>query len=49
MKMTDEGELPRETMRTKSMHYTLFALNSTTLVAEMGAAYGKMALLCLAL
>lgn len=40
LKMTDEGELPRETMRTRSMHYTLFALNSSTLVAEIGQAYG---------
>jgi hypothetical protein len=40
LKMTDEGELPRETMRTRSMHYTLFALHSTTLVAELAAGYG---------
>jgi hypothetical protein len=33
-KMTAEGELPRETMRTRSMHYTLFALHSTLEVAE---------------
>ncbi|MBT4496985.1 MAG: alginate lyase family protein [Gemmatimonadetes bacterium] len=40
MKMTDEGQLPRETMRTRSMHYTLFALSSTSLIAEVAAAYG---------
>lgn len=40
LKMTDEGELPRETMRTRSMHYTLFALDSMTLVAEMSAGFG---------
>ena len=40
MKMTDEGELPRETMRTRSMHYTLFALNSMTRVAAMADGYG---------
>jgi len=39
-KMTDEGQLPRETGRTRSMHYTLFALNSMTSVAEMAAGYG---------
>ncbi len=41
VKMTDEGELPRETMRTKSMHYTLFALHSTTFVAEIAKACGE--------
>ena len=40
MKMTDEGELPRETGRTRSMHYTIFALNSMTLVAEIADGYG---------
>ncbi len=40
VKMTDEGQLPRETGRTRSMHYTLFALGSTTLVAEMAEGYG---------
>lgn len=34
-KMTDAGELPRETMRTRSMHYTLFALDSTLQLAEI--------------
>ena len=40
MKMTDEGELPRETMRTRSMHYTLFALNSTVQLAEIARQHG---------
>lgn len=40
-KMTDEGRLPRETGRTRSMHYTLFALNSTTITAEIAKAYGQ--------
>lgn len=40
LKMTDEGELHRETMRTRSMHYTLFALNSTTQVAEIARQLG---------
>lgn len=40
VKMTDEGQLPRDTGRTRSMHYTLFALGSTTLVAEMAEDYG---------
>ncbi|MEX0744708.1 MAG: alginate lyase family protein [Phycisphaeraceae bacterium] len=35
MKMTDEGELPRETMRTRSMTYSLMALHATTLLAEI--------------
>jgi hypothetical protein len=40
MKMTDEGELHRETMRTRSMHYTLFALNSAVHVAEIARQHG---------
>ena len=40
MKMTVEGELPRETMRTRSMHYTLFALDSTLQVAEIARQNG---------
>ncbi len=40
MKMTDAGELPRETMRTRSMHYTLFALDSTIQVAEIARQCG---------
>lgn len=40
MKMTQEGQLPRETERTRSMHYTLFALNSMTFVAEIGRQFG---------
>lgn len=40
IKMTDEGQLPRETMRTRSMHYTLFALDSTTEVAEIARQHG---------
>ncbi len=40
LKMTDEGELHRETMRTKSMHYTLFALDSMMQVAEIGRQLG---------
>jgi len=40
LKMTDTGELPRETMRTRSMTYTLAALHSTTLVAELAAGWG---------
>lgn len=41
IKMTDEGELPRETMRTRSMHYTLFALSSTVQVAEIARQLGE--------
>ena len=41
LKMTDEGELPRETMRTRSMHYTLFALHSMTEVAEIARQFGE--------
>ncbi len=40
LKMTDEGELPRETMRTRSMHYTLFALDSMTQIAEIARQQG---------
>ena len=38
--MTDEGELPRETMRTRSMNYTVMALMHTMEVAEIGRRYG---------
>jgi hypothetical protein len=40
LKMTDAGELPRETERTRSMHYTLFALRSMTAVAEIARQHG---------
>jgi hypothetical protein len=40
MKMTDEGELPRETMRTRSMHYTLFSLHSALEIAEIAKQCG---------
>jgi len=40
LKMTAEGELHRETMRTRSMHYTLFALYSGTLLAEIAGQHG---------
>lgn len=40
LKMTDEGQLPRETMRTRSMHYTLAALRLMLIVAELGEGYG---------
>ena len=41
LKMTDAGELPRETMRTRSMHYTLFALDSMTQIAEIARQFGE--------
>ena len=40
LKMTEQGELPRETMRTRSMHYTLFALDSSVQVAEIARQMG---------
>lgn len=40
MKMTDAGELPRETMRTKSMQYTLGALRQTAEIAEIARQQG---------
>lgn len=40
MKMTEDGELPRETERTRSMHYTLFALSATIHIADIADAYG---------
>ena len=40
LKMTEQGELHRETMRTRSMHYTLFALNSTVQIAEIARQHG---------
>jgi len=40
LKMTDEGELHRETMRTRSMSYTLFALHSTLRIAEIARQHG---------
>jgi len=40
MKMTSKGELPRETMRTRSMSYTLRALYDMTYVAEIARQFG---------
>ncbi|MEX0884916.1 MAG: alginate lyase family protein [Phycisphaeraceae bacterium] len=40
MKMTDEGELHRETMRTRSMSYTLMSLHGSLALAEIARAYG---------
>jgi hypothetical protein len=40
-KMTDEGQLHRETMRTRSMQYTLFALDSAMQVAEIARQFGE--------
>jgi len=40
LKMTDEGELPRETMRTRSMNYTLMALTHTLNVAAIAKQWG---------
>jgi hypothetical protein len=40
LKMTLEGELPRETMRTRSMTYTLMALHAAIVVAEIGRQFG---------
>lgn len=40
MKMTDEGMLPREAERTRSMQYHLFALNAMATVAEIGRQTG---------
>lgn len=40
MTMTDEGQLPRETMRTRSMTYTLAALNHLADIAEIAHQYG---------
>ncbi len=41
IKMTEEGELPRETMRTRSLTYTIMALSATTHVAEIAGHYGE--------
>jgi hypothetical protein len=41
IKMTDEGQLPRETMRTRSMSYTLFALDSMTDLADLADQLGE--------
>jgi len=41
MRMTDQGELPRETMRTRSMTYTLGALTSTAQLAEIARQMGE--------
>lgn len=38
--MTDEGELHRETMRTKSMNYSLKALSEMTEIAEIARHHG---------
>jgi hypothetical protein len=40
-KMTDEGQLPRETERTRSMSYTLSALSEALEVAEIARHYGR--------
>lgn len=40
LKMTDDGELPRETMRTRSMTYTTMALWHTLEVAAIANRYG---------
>jgi hypothetical protein len=40
MAMTPEGELPRETMRTRSMTYTLAALKHMADIAEIARQYG---------
>lgn len=40
MKMTAEGELPRETRRTRSMTYTLRALRDMTFLAEIASQFG---------
>jgi len=40
VKMTAEGELPRETMRTRSMNYTLRALRDMAFVAEIASQFG---------
>jgi hypothetical protein len=41
LKMTDEGELPAETERTRSMNYTLFDLRSMLDLAEIGRALNQ--------
>jgi len=41
LKMTTEGELPRETERTRSMTYTLAALNHTIEIAEVARQCGE--------
>lgn len=40
LKMTDEGELHRETMRTRSMTYTLASISSTLEIAEIAKQHG---------
>ena len=40
LKMTDEGELHRETMRTRSMTYSLMSLHGSIMLAEIARAYG---------
>jgi Alginate lyase len=40
IKMTDEGELHRETMRTRSMTYTLASISSTLEIAEIARCHG---------
>ena len=41
LKMTDEGELHRETMRTRSMTYSLMSLHGSLMLAEIARAYGQ--------
>ena len=41
LKMTDEGELHRETMRTRSMTYSLASLHGSIMLAEIARAYGQ--------
>lgn len=40
LKMTDEGELHRETMRTRSMSYTLSSIHATLRIAEIARQHG---------
>ncbi|NLF29376.1 MAG: hypothetical protein GX591_00655, partial [Planctomycetes bacterium] len=40
LKMTEEGFLPRETMRTRSMTYTLAALSHTLHIAHVAERFG---------
>ena len=40
LKMTDEGELHRETMRTRSMSYSLASIHSTLRIAEIARQHG---------
>ena len=40
LKMTDEGELHRETMRTRSMSYTLASIHASLRIAEIARQHG---------